>query len=62
MPWSNNCALCLTEETLQRVFLYCLKVEHFWADLKESFKVAEYQTWETAQYLEFSVSAQPDVK
>ncbi|CAN7990959.1 unnamed protein product [Ixodes hexagonus] len=38
-PWSTNCALCPSPETLEHVFLYCTNAELFWAELRAVLKV-----------------------
>ncbi|CAN7949974.1 unnamed protein product [Ixodes pacificus] len=52
-PWSTNCVLCPTPETLQHVFLYCTNAELFWAELRAVLRIDLYVDWKGAKFLKF---------
>lgn len=57
-PWSTNCVLCPTPETLQHVFVYCTNAELFWAELRAVLRIDLYVGWKSAKFLKFG--EQPD--
>ncbi|CAN7948458.1 unnamed protein product [Ixodes hexagonus] len=57
-PWSTNCALCPSPETLEHVFLYCTNAELFWAELRAVLKIDLYMQWKSAKFLHFGDSAE----
>ncbi|CAN7981163.1 unnamed protein product [Ixodes pacificus] len=52
-PWSTNCVLCPTPETLQHVFLYCTNAGLFWAELQAVLRIDLYVGWKQANFLKF---------
>ncbi|CAN7999616.1 unnamed protein product [Ixodes hexagonus] len=51
VPWSVDCLLCKTPETIEHVFIYCWDAVFFWDILQRTLKKDILLTAETIRYL-----------
>lgn len=51
VPWTDNCRLCKTPETIEHVFIYCHDAIFFWDILQRTLKKDLYITPHSIRYL-----------
>ncbi|KAG0425927.1 hypothetical protein HPB47_026920 [Ixodes persulcatus] len=61
VPWSTNCDLCGSSETIQHVFVECSNAYLFWDELRVAFGQDFEIDWITFKYLHLGGSDSSDV-